>query len=71
MKFASEKNISKPGARNLNKTRTTTSESMKVLLDDLMKVKKYYSSTKKYIQNVLIDVCYNDIIAKSGRMSDF
>lgn len=70
MKFASEKNISKPGARNLNKTRTTTSESMKVLLDDLMKVKKYYSSTKKYIQNVLIDVCYNDIIAKSGRMSE-
>lgn len=70
MKFNSEKNLSKPGARNLNKTRKTTSDSMKVLLSDLLKVKEFYSNNDKYIKNVLIDVCYNDIIAKSGRMSE-
>lgn len=70
MKFNGEKNLSKPGARNLNKTRKTTSKSMKILLSDLLIVKKFYSNNDKYIKNVLIDVCYNDIIAKSGRMSE-
>ncbi len=68
MKFNSENNLSKPGPRNLNKKRKTTSISMKMLLEDLKKVKAFYSHNDKYIEGVLIDAYYNDIISKSGRM---
>lgn len=70
LKFNSEKNINVPGPRNLSKTGKTSSSLMRELLSDLLKVKDFYSNGDKYIKNVLIDVCYNDVIAKSKRISE-
>ena len=70
MKFNGEKNLSKPGARNLNKSRKTESNIMKKLVEDLQNVLKYFDLNNKYIKDILIDVYYNDIISKSGRMNE-
>ncbi len=70
LKFNYEGNLSKVGARNLTKSRKTTIASLKTLLSDLYIVKQFYSLNDKYIQGVLIDVCYNDIISKTGRITE-
>ena len=36
----------------------------------LERIKRYYMSIDTYTDGILIDVCYNDIIAKSGRMTE-
>lgn len=70
LKFNYEKNINKPGPRNLNKSRKTKANDLRRLVLDLKKVKEFYSQNDKYINGVLIDVYYNDIISKSGRIKE-
>lgn len=70
LKFNYEKNINRPGPRNLNKSRKTKASDLRKLVLDLKKVKEFYSQNDKYINGVLIDVYYNDIISKSGRIKE-
>lgn len=70
LKFNHEKNRNKPGPRNLNKTRKTTANDLRRLVLELKKVKEFYSQNDKYVNGVLIDVYYNDIISKSGRIKE-
>ena len=70
LKFNHEKNRNKPGPRNLNKTRKTTVNDLRRLVLELKKVKEFYSQNDKYVNGVLIDVYYNDIISKSGRIKE-
>jgi hypothetical protein len=68
--FQRGKNTQKPGPRNLNAQRRTTSKQLQSLINNLYEVKAYYASREKFIDDVLIDVCYNDCIAKSGRIQE-
>ncbi len=70
LKFNHEKNSKKPGPRNLNKTRSTKANDLKKLVLDLKRVKEFYVSNDKYVNGILIDVYYNDIISKSGRIRE-
>lgn len=70
LKFNKEKNTKKPGPRNLNRTRKTTSNDLKKLIIDLKKVKQFYVLNDKFVSGVLIDIYYNDIIAKTGRVKE-
>lgn len=70
LKLNHEKNRNKPGPRNLNKTRKTTAKDLRRFALELNKVKEFYSQNDKYISGILIDVYYNDIISKTGRIKD-
>ena len=65
--FNNEPNRSKGGARNLNKTRTTRSSTISNLIDNLLKIKDFFEGNK-FINKILVDAYYNDIISKSGRI---
>lgn len=68
--FASEKNPSKLGPRNLNKSRKISSQKIRALIHDLERIQSFYSQNPQPIQDCLIDVHYIDIIAKSGRIQE-
>lgn len=70
LRFASEKNKQRPGARNLRVRDDTTSEKIDALIDDLNAVLRYYRGVPKMLGGILIDVNYNDIIAKSNRIKE-
>lgn len=70
LRFEHESKRGGGASRNLNKTRTTKSELISDLINDLQRIKAFYSKKDKYIDNILIDVYYNDIIAKSGRIQE-
>ena len=70
LRFASEKNRQRPGARNLRVRDHTTSEKIDALVDDLNAVLRYYRGIPKMLDKILIDVNYNDIIAKSNRVRE-
>ncbi len=65
--FNNEKNHRKSGARNLNKTRATRSSTISNLIDNLLKIKDFFEGNK-FINKILVDAYYNDIISKSGRI---
>lgn len=67
--FNHEKNRAAGGARNLNKSRSTSSKLIINLITDLKRIKSFYNKNK-FIKEILIDVYYNDIIAKSGRIQN-
>lgn len=68
--FNHEPYYAKPGPKNLKKANKVTVEHIEKLVQNLVAVKKYYESQPHIIEDVLIDVCYNDIIAKSGRIQE-
>ncbi|MBE7004742.1 MAG: S8 family peptidase [Ruminococcaceae bacterium] len=70
LRFANEKNKQRPGARNLRVRDDTTSEKIDALIDDLNAVLRYYRGVPKMLDRILIDVNYNDIIAKSNRIKE-
>ncbi|WP_428065960.1 S8 family peptidase [Candidatus Proelusimicrobium volucris] len=70
MPFTSEKNTQTPGSRNLRKGNETSVEKIDKLSADLKAVLLYYKGIPKIIDNIIIDVNYNDIIAKSNRIVD-
>ena len=70
LRFANEKNKQRPGARNLRVRDDTTSEEIDALIDDLNAVLRYYRGVPKMLDRILIDVNYNDIIAKSNRIKE-
>ena len=70
LRFLNEKNSQKPGSRNLRKDAETSAERIENLIEDLRTVLRYYRNTPKLLSGILIDVNYNDIIAKSNRIRE-
>lgn len=68
--FQSEKNPNKPGPRNLNKTRTVSSDALGQLILELEGILDFYSDKGSLINDCLVDVTYVDVISKSGRMQE-
>ena len=67
LKFTSEKRTGGFSERNFTSDRYTDINKIDSLIDNLNAIKIYYKSQKQLVKNALVDVCYNDIIAKSNR----
>ena len=70
LRFRNEKNKQRPVSRNLRARSVTTSEKIDSLIDDLNAVIRYFQSVPKLVDGMLVDVHYNDIIAKSNRIQE-
>lgn len=70
LKFTSEKRSGGYSERNFTSDRYTNVEKINTLIEDLNLIKTYYQKQKKLLNKALIDVCYNDIIAKSNRIRE-
>lgn len=68
LRFANEANSQRPSARNLRVHAGTSVEKIDSICDDLKSILRYYSNSQRFLENILIDVNYNDIIAKSNRI---
>lgn len=68
--FNHERNTQKPGPRNLKKANKVSSEHIQQLINNINQVLAFYKENANYVNNILIDVYYNDIIAKSGRIRE-
>lgn len=68
--FRQETNPQSVVRKNLRKNAETSIEKIDSLIEDLRAVLRYYQDTPKIIKNILIDVNYNDIIAKSRRINE-
>lgn len=55
---------------NLKKDGETTVRKIQKLQENLRAIVRYYEATPKYLRGYLIDVHYNDIIAKSKRICE-
>ena len=55
---------------NLRKNGETTARKIHQLQENLRAIVRYYESAPKYLKGYLIDVNYNDIIAKSKRITE-
>lgn len=70
MKFASEKRGSAFSERKFTSDRYTDVDKIDTLISSLNYVKAYYKEQAPLLKHALIDVCYNDIIAKSNRLRE-
>ena len=70
LRFTGEKNNQKPGARNLRAKAETSTEKIDELIDSLRAVLRFYKDHPCITNDVMIDVWYNDIIAKSNRVRE-
>lgn len=70
LRFTGEKNNQKPGARNLRAKAETSTEKIDELIDSLRAVLRFYRDNSRITNDVMIDVWYNDIIAKSNRVRE-
>lgn len=70
LRFEHESKNGSRGSRNLTKTRSTKSSLLERLIVDLQRIKSFYNKRDIYVDNILIDAYYNDIIAKSGRIQE-
>lgn len=68
--LASELNSQRPNGRDLRVENSTSVQKIDSLSEDLRAILRYYEANPKFVNNILIDVNYNDIIAKSNRISD-
>lgn len=68
--FRQETNPPSKVRRNLRKHSETSVKKINSLIENLNAILRYYEDTPKLIKNFLIDVNYNDIIAKSKRIKD-
>jgi hypothetical protein len=70
LRFTGEKNNQKPGARNLRAKAETSTEKIDQLIDSLRAVLRYYKDNPRITDKMMIDIWYNDIIAKSNRVKE-
>lgn len=70
MRFSNEKNNQRPKARNLRAHAETTVENIQSICEDLRTILRFYKNSPKFLENILVDVNYNDIIAKSNRIQE-
>lgn len=70
MPFQHEPNPNRPGPRNFRANHKTTSNKIDTLIKQLNKVKTFFLSENRFVKNILVDVYYDDIIAKSSRIKE-
>lgn len=70
LRFTGEKNTQKIVSRNLRAHAETTTEDIDSLIESLYTVLRYYKDHPRITKNMMIDVRYNDIIAKSNRVRE-
>ena len=72
MNFNKEKNEAGFGPINLRANMSVSSDKIDNLIDSLRSVIRYYQkrTEAKLLKKLLVDVCYNDIIAKSNRIKE-
>lgn len=70
LNFANEQNNQRPAGKNLRAHTEVPSERIDEMIEGLRSVLRYYRGTPKLVNNILIDVNYNDIIAKSRRIQE-
>lgn len=68
LRFSNESNSQRPNGRNLRMHAETSSEKIDDICEDLRTVLRFYKNSPKFLEKILIDVNYNDIIAKSNRI---
>lgn len=68
MRFEREKNPQKPGAKNFRANHGTSITDIDRLLESLRAVLRYYHGRPKFLEKMMLDINYNDIIAKSNRV---
>ena len=68
LRFVNERNTQQGSAKNLRANASTSDDKVYELIESLRAVKRFYTDSPKVIKNMLIDVNYNDIIAKSNRI---
>lgn len=68
LRFANERNTQQVVAKNLRANASTSEDKVAALIESLRAVKRFYTDSPKVIKSMLIDVNYNDIIAKSNRI---
>lgn len=70
LSFKGEKNNQKPSSRNLRAKAETSIEKIDELIDSLRMVLRFYKDNPRIVDKMMIDICYNDIIAKSNRVRE-
>ena len=70
LNFTKEQNNSHVGERKLRANSEVMSEKLDELITSLKSVVRYYQNAPRLVKNILIDVNYNDIIAKSRRIQE-
>ena len=70
LSFAKENNTQRNGGIELRAHSEVSSDRVGELIESLRSVLRYYRGIEKLMNNILIDVNYNDIIAKSRRIRD-
>lgn len=68
LRFDNERNTGRVIGRNLRAKARTNVEKIDDLCEELHAILRYYNSSPKFVKGMLIDVHYNDIIAKSNRI---
>lgn len=68
--FRSEKNPAGFGPINMRAGNSLSTEKIGFLQDDLRSIVRYYSERKTFVEKLIIDAKYNDIIAKSSRIKE-
>lgn len=70
LNFSNEKNPSAVPGKDLRTHAEVSSDTIDKLITSLRSVLRYYRNTPKLVKGILIDVNYNDIIAKSRRIQE-
>ena len=70
LRFDKERNTSGFGTPNLRANMSVSTEDIDRLSESLRAVLRYYRNEPKILNKILVDVCYNDIIAKSNRIKE-
>lgn len=68
LRFSNESNSQRPNGRNLRMHAETSIEKIDDICEDLRTVLRFYKNYPKFLEKILIDVNYDDIIAKSNRI---
>ena len=68
LKYTREDRKGRRGGRNLRINNSTSAEKIDSLIDNLRSIIAYYRDESQIMKGYLIDVHYNDIIAKSNRI---
>lgn len=70
VRFLREKNPQHGGGRNLRAKGMTSVAKIDKLIDDLKAVLRFYQDNPRVVEKMMVDIRYNDIIAKSNRVKE-
>lgn len=70
LRFSGERNKQRARGRNLRTNAETSVEKVDELIDSLRAVLRFYNDNPRFTDKMMIDIRYNDIIAKSNRVKE-